>query len=71
MACWTIGRWIFVDYVGLGRSVFGSARQIITDEGFLRLWRGNMTNCLRVVPNTATQFMSYEKYKVLLLGRVC
>lgn len=49
-------------------SVFGTARQIIKDEGFMRLWRGNLTNCIRVVPNTATQFMSYERYKVLLLG---
>lgn len=60
-------RWVIDGYLRF-RSVFGTAGQIVKDEGFLRLWRGNLTNCVRVVPNTATQFMSYERYKVLLLG---
>ncbi|GBG24661.1 Mitochondrial carrier protein [Hondaea fermentalgiana] len=49
-------------------SVLGTARQIIKDEGVMRLWRGNLTNCVRVVPHTATQFVSYDKYKSLLLN---
>ncbi|CAK9042453.1 Calcium-binding mitochondrial carrier protein SCaMC-1 (Mitochondrial ATP-Mg/Pi carrier protein 1) (Mitochondrial Ca(2+)-dependent solute carrier protein 1) (Small calcium-binding mitochondrial carrier protein 1) (Solute carrier family 25 member 24), partial [Durusdinium trenchii] len=53
---------------GKYRSVFGTARQIVADEGILRLWRGNLTNCVRVVPHTATQFVSYDKYKNLLIN---
>lgn len=49
-------------------SVLGTAKEIVKDEGLIRLWRGNLTNCIRVIPNTATQFTSYEKYKSLLLG---
>ena len=48
---------------GKYKSVLGTFRRIIQDEGAGRLWRGNFTNCIRVVPHTATQFVSYEKYK--------
>jgi len=48
-------------------SILGTARQIVKDEGFLRLWRGNFTNCIRVVPHTATQFVSYDFYKPFLI----
>lgn len=50
------------------RSIMGTARQIIANEGVGRLWRGNLTNCLRVVPHTAIQFSSYERFKLLLVG---
>jgi solute carrier family 25 phosphate transporter 23/24/25/41 len=42
-------------------------RTIVKDEGVSRLWRGNGTNCLRVVPYAALQFTSYDQYKQMLL----
>ena len=47
-------------------SIFQSLRYIVEHEGVSRLWRGNMVNCMRVVPYAATQFASYDKYKQLL-----
>lgn len=44
-------------------SVSGTFRNIVREEGVLRLWRGNFTNCVRVVPHTAVQFTSYDKFK--------
>jgi solute carrier family 25 phosphate transporter 23/24/25/41 len=44
-------------------------RSIIKDEGTKGLWRGNLTNCVRVVPHTAVQFVSYEKYKPLFQSK--
>ena len=49
-------------------SIVGTARQIVKDEGVLRLWRGNLTNCIRVVPHTAIQFSSYDMIKGMLVG---
>jgi len=48
-------------------SILGTMRSVIMEEGILSLWRGNLTNCVRVVPHTATQFVSYDKYKSMLL----
>ena len=43
-------------------------RTILQEEGLLRLWRGNLTNVLRVVPYSATQFASYDIFKQLVKG---
>lgn len=48
-------------------SILGTTRHIVQEEGLIKLWRGNLTNCVRVVPHTATQFVSYDIYKSLLL----
>mmetsp|Transcript_5345 Transcript_5345/g.13730 ORF Transcript_5345/g.13730 Transcript_5345/m.13730 type:complete len:400 (+) Transcript_5345:188-1387(+) len=53
---------------GKYRSILGTARHIVQDEGLFRLWRGNLTNCIRVVPHTAIQFSSYDQFKYLLVG---
>lgn len=50
------------------KSIIGTTKLIIKDEGLKGLWRGNLTNCIRVVPHTAVQFVSYDKYKVLITG---
>mmetsp|Transcript_11096 Transcript_11096/g.12701 ORF Transcript_11096/g.12701 Transcript_11096/m.12701 type:complete len:401 (+) Transcript_11096:213-1415(+) len=50
------------------RSIFQSFRNIIKEEGVMKLWRGNLTNCVRVIPHTATQFVAYDKYKSLILS---
>jgi len=49
-------------------SMLGTARHVVKDEGFFRLWRGNLTNCVRVVPHTAIQFTAYDQFKNLLVG---
>jgi solute carrier family 25 phosphate transporter 23/24/25/41 len=43
--------------------------QIMKNEGPTGLWRGNFTNCVRVVPHTATQFVAYDKIKIYMCGR--
>lgn len=48
-------------------SIVGTASKIYKAEGLSGFWRGNLTNCVRVVPHTATQFVSYEKYKPLFV----
>lgn len=51
-------------YTGISQTV----KTIFKEEGFSRLWRGNMTNIVRVVPYSATQFASYDFYKRTLFG---
>jgi len=45
-----------------------TTRQIIKDEGITGLWRGNFTNCVRVAPHAAVQFVTYDKIKIALIG---
>jgi len=40
---------------------------ILRTEGAKAFWRGNGTNCIRVFPYAATQFISYEKYRGLVM----
>ena len=40
-----------------------SLRRIVAEEGVRKLWRGNGVNCIRVVPYSATQFVTYDKLK--------
>lgn len=49
------------------KTMMQSFRNIVRTEGVFRLWRGNLTNCLRVMPHTATQFVAYDKYKNMLV----
>lgn len=36
--------------------IVGSTRQILAEEGFLAMWRGNFANCARIVPVYASRF---------------
>ena len=47
-------------------SISQSLRHITKTEGVSSLWKGNLTNCVRVVPHTAVQFVAYEKFKTIL-----
>lgn len=40
-------------------------QQLVGEEGFLALWKGNSAAVIRVVPYTATTFLAYEQYKVM------
>ena len=40
-----------------------SLSQVIQKEGIRHLWKGNYTNCLRVFPQYAINFMLYEKFQ--------
>lgn len=50
--------------------VSGTFKKIVAEEGLLKLWRGNGTNVLRVLPYSATQFTSYDQYKAWMEERV-
>lgn len=49
-------------YQGLIQSLV----RIGKDEGLIGYFKGNMTNIVRAVPYQAAQFVSYEKYKMVL-----
>jgi len=38
-------------------------RTILKEEGWTKLWKGNVTNVARVIPYSATQFASYDFFK--------
>ena len=42
-------------------------KKIMQEEGVTRLWRGNVTNIVRVMPYSATQFTSYDFFKRRIL----
>lgn len=42
-------------------------RSVIQKEGFLYLWKGNLTNCIRIAPQTAINFTVYNQTKKLNL----
>jgi solute carrier family 25 phosphate transporter 23/24/25/41 len=49
-------------------SMAQTAAAIIREDGIGGLWRGNLTNCIRVAPHAAVQFVSYDKIKLSLIG---
>jgi solute carrier family 25 phosphate transporter 23/24/25/41 len=49
-------------------SMSKTAAHIIKTEGLTGFWRGNLTNCVRVVPHAAVQFVSYDKFKIMMIG---
>ena len=44
----------------------GSLSSVVKNEGVRYLWKGNMTNCIRVFPQYAFNFGIFEKSKELL-----
>lgn len=64
----------FITQAGSGAAqpttIAGAWREIVGNDGFRGLWRGNLTNCFRVFPHAAIQFISYEKYSDLVRERV-
>ena len=38
-------------------------KAVIKKEGYIGLWKGNLTNCLRIIPQNAINFTIYEYIK--------
>ena len=53
-----------VKYNGIIRSLIRIGRE----EGLIGYFKGNGSNVVRIVPYTAAQFVSYEKYKEWMMG---
>lgn len=51
-------------------NVFSAVYRITRDEGLAALWRGTIPNCQRAFVVTGSQFVSYDYFKVWLLGRM-
>ncbi|CAI2183130.1 5843_t:CDS:2 [Funneliformis geosporum] len=49
------------------RGIIPTITKLWREEGWIGMLRGNGTNVIRIVPYSATQFASYEKYKRLLI----
>lgn len=52
------------------KSIPQTLRTILQEEGVKKLWRGNLTNMVRVVPYSATQFATYDFFKAFLADMV-
>jgi len=47
--------------------VTGTLRKVVQEEGVKMLWRGNGTNCIRIMPYASLQFWSYDYYKGMIM----
>jgi len=42
------------------KGLWNGLRSIAHNEGFRGMFKGNGTNCVRIVPNSAVKFLTYE-----------
>jgi len=47
--------------------ITGTLRTVVQEEGVKMLWRGNGTNCIRIMPYSSLQFWSYDYYKGVIM----
>mmetsp|Transcript_10168 Transcript_10168/g.30546 ORF Transcript_10168/g.30546 Transcript_10168/m.30546 type:complete len:338 (-) Transcript_10168:678-1691(-) len=50
-------------------SVYQGLKHIAKTEGLAGMMRGNLTNCIRIVPNQAVKFLSYEQISRAISNR--
>lgn len=46
-------------------NIINAFKSVIKEEGYLGLFRGNGVNLLRIVPNSAIKFSSFDLYKMI------
>lgn len=51
-------------------SVFQGLKHIAQTEGIAGMMRGNLTNCIRIVPNQAVKFLCYEQFSRVISHRM-
>lgn len=51
-----------------GRSMLGIAKEMVKHEGMRSLWVGNGVNCIKDGPRSGITFLSYERYKNIMLS---
>lgn len=59
---------LLLKFIILG--ILGTAGRIVTEQGVLSLWRGNLANVLRYFPTQALNFAFKDVYKNLFLGGI-
>lgn len=47
--------------------MLGTGKNLVAEQGFASLWRGNLTNCSRYFPTQAINFACKEKYQKFLV----
>lgn len=57
---------LVVDSSNRYTGVLDVLRRVPREQGFLALWRGNFTNCCRIVPTYALRFTLFDSYKDLV-----
>lgn len=55
----------------IDKSIIYTINNIIKNEGFVNLWKGNFTTIIRYFPYSSIQFMIYEQGKILLDVESC
>jgi len=51
------------------KGIFDALVRVASEQGFFAFWRGNGTNILRIIPNSAIRFSSYEYFNKIFLPR--
>lgn len=47
-------------------NIFSGIKQMIAEGGFSSMWRGNLTNIIKICPELAIKFMAYEELKGII-----
>eukprot|EP00607_Mallomonas_marina_P003331 CAMPEP_0182430114 /NCGR_PEP_ID=MMETSP1167-20130531/37049_1 /TAXON_ID=2988 /ORGANISM="Mallomonas Sp, Strain CCMP3275" /LENGTH=277 /DNA_ID=CAMNT_0024614799 /DNA_START=31 /DNA_END=864 /DNA_ORIENTATION=- len=50
------------------RNIMNGLTYMYNEGGMIGLWRGNMTNCIKIAPESATKFLFYGEFKRIVTG---
>eukprot|EP00941_MAST-03F_sp_MAST-3F-sp1_P004095 g4095.t1 len=53
------------------RGLFSSINRVVHEQGFSALWRGNLANCVRIVPTYALRFALFDHFRKLVTPKEC
>ncbi|VDL90185.1 unnamed protein product [Schistocephalus solidus] len=48
--------------------LFGSFQKMLSEGGYASMWRGNGVNCIKIAPESAIKFQTYELFKKIIRG---